>query len=207
MVRNFVSPAYISRIETAKQEGYQFEKDFFGISSKHDHRKGYHDDGWITFKEGLSETIRRQNVFRWDPRRPHTAFARNIFKAVKDSMSQKINGELFLYCAIDTALDREFGIDGFFVFENNFQFLVTFDLARSDNWHKRKSLKADILVTKGDMLSNRKVREIGQAISGRFMTAINRKNKKIKKMKEKKYRREMRNKKRRIGYSTLRVSA
>jgi hypothetical protein len=157
------------------EEGHKLEESFFGLRSIYDSktvRRGY---GGITFQKSLVRTLQAQAEFLWDPKKPKTLPAISLFEAVQLALPKDAKEKLLLCCALGTPLDFFFGIDGFFMISSNAQFLMSFDLARSNCFRKRQRLKANGLITPEDLSNPKRILCIGSIISTQLIIGMSKK--------------------------------
>jgi hypothetical protein len=126
------------------EAGHVFEKDVTGISSKG--KKIRVSKKKCDFFRALQMAMDNQPI-GWNPNSPNTEIAEALFGQVAFRLWPN-KEELQLFVAIDSPLDKIYGVDLFFKFRDT---IVTVDLTVSQHKKKRKQ-KADIVLTKRDVV-------------------------------------------------------
>ena len=127
--------------ETSQKLGHRWEREVFGLSSAHFIRP----EGKVAWEKAFLDMISAQESLGWDPRKPKTAMAREMFKNIQGSLPFRLAGDLQMYCALGTRIDFQYGIDGLFTAR---EYLVTFDLCT----YKKEVIKAQVLLGKKEIL-------------------------------------------------------
>jgi len=108
--------------------GHQWEFEVFEYSSLDGEFAKAEHFGKYEFALAMNGQEER---YGWDPAKPKTRIALNLFESIQSYLVQlgKNPKSLRMYCTLGTGLDR-WGIDGFFEHEGS---IVTFDLTSNPN--------------------------------------------------------------------------
>ncbi len=161
--------------------GIVFEGDFFGEDARQ------HEPNTIIPYKKLPDALQHvrdnQKLVGWNPQRPTTSLSGSLFISVRKKLPPNIAPQLHLYCALGSALDIHFGIDGFFEIPR--YCYATFDLATSLSGKLRKikesggKQKAFIIVPRDGVWDDKKqmpnmpeVEKIAHKIAAKLLYGI-----------------------------------
>jgi hypothetical protein len=118
------------------EQGRRFERTFFGSVWK-----GYEDKHprWMGKAEALADVIARQEEIGWNPHRPRTKLAADVFDCVRSYLPPELKSELHMYCCLGTCLDIHHGCDVVIELRGA---IVTIDLSLTEK--NKHDLKTDI---------------------------------------------------------------
>ncbi len=159
--------------QRAIRDGLLFERKFFGVKHKFSLQKlrAYKRES-LTYDEWFDRVKRDQDRLRWNPIQPKTVLSINLFEAVRDNLPRKLMNKLFIYCALGTAVDYFYGIDGFFTLRWNPTFAVTFDLSLNQNPEKVHKQKANVIITPPIVTSPTRLTFVGKIIAHQLEQAL-----------------------------------
>lgn len=120
----------------ARMAGHEWEKKVFGISGNQ-----FAVPKYLEWQDAVRDVIDIQWYIHWDPFKPKTPVAMEIFDCVKSYLPPELADRLQFLCAIGSALDWYHGIDGFFMID---KFIVSIDLSLG----QKDSIKADVILPK-----------------------------------------------------------
>lgn len=124
--------------------GYDFEREFCGVSSEDVRRIIASTPRVRDFDEEIRRAKERQQAFGWNPKKPKTELAKSIFFRVASNLRGG-KRHLRLYISVGTRLDF-MGIDCFFEYNHR---VVTIDL--TVRLHKYNP-RADFVLTRENFL-------------------------------------------------------
>lgn len=135
--------------------------------------------GYVRYWDAMWMVVKNQPP-GWDPADPQTRMANDFQALVAEEMGEDYFGNLMLYTARDSALDRFHGVDGFFlypvddasaiangrdVFRNGGRSYMTATIDLSLAGYKSDGYKADVILNPQDAFS---IEAAVRDIAGRF---------------------------------------
>jgi hypothetical protein len=124
--------------KTEIDPGWQWEKSIFGI-----HSNGHRSMARLTEQAAYQNARSLQGRLLWDPSCPTTTTGLELYNCVQSYLAPELAPRLLFYCAIGTALDYWYNIDGWFELNN---VVVPIDLKVSPNGDRQRRVDV-ILVT------------------------------------------------------------
>ena len=135
-------------------DGYQFEKEIFDISSReiapfikhyfnYKHRR-YRQSNFLN--DFLIVKNIQEECFNWDPGKPHTEIGRILLQILSRYLRDG-RGKVKLFCALGTPMDYR-GVDCFFEKDG---YIVTIDWTISKEKTQKKKHVADFVISANDL--------------------------------------------------------
>lgn len=139
------------------ERGRLFEREFFGKSLCWEYHRGI-PVGSMTFEEALSEVIILH-------RRGYRHYRKGgIRDSVHAEIVKLIQRHLDIYCAVNTVLDRDYGIDGLFCVKIHGRIrVITFDLVLHGHKFNMATQKAHLRIEPID-ISPRRIEGLAVAV-------------------------------------------